>query len=135
MIFPLNFFLSNKSFCNFQLFQQVLDLLVDILLCKYLLVLFISTIIILLEMFYTLVHGLEGIVDTVDEDISVNVDERIVHPRLIPLLPVCCCDPKVLEWFKLFSQSTHFIILKNNDKKVNDNWKSKVKFSIQKTPH
>ena len=62
-------------------------------------------------MFDTLVHGLEGIVDTVDEDVCIDVDERVVHPCLVPLLPVRSSDPQVLEGFKLFSQPTHLVIL------------------------
>ena len=65
-------------------------------------------------MFDTLVHGLEGVVDTVDEDVCIDVDERVVHPCLVPLLPVGSSDPQVLEGFKLFSQPTHLVILQKN---------------------
>ena len=65
-------------------------------------------------MFDTLVHGLEGVVDTVDEDVCIDVDERVVHPCLVPLLPVRSSDPQVLEGFKLFSQPTHLVILQKN---------------------
>ena len=66
------------------------------------------------EVFDTLVHGLVCIVDTVDEDIRIYVDEGVVHPSLIPLLPVCCSNPQVLERLKVLSQPTHLVILKEN---------------------
>ena len=70
-------------------------------------------------MFDTLVHGLEGIVDTVDEDACIDVDEKVVHPCLVPLLPVRRSDPRVLEGFKVFSQPTHLVILQKNKAVMN----------------
>ena len=70
-------------------------------------------------MFDTLVHGFEDIVDTVDEDVCIDVDERVVHPCLVPLLPVRSSDPQVLEGFKLFSQPTHLVILQKKKAVMN----------------
>ena len=64
-----------------------------------------------LEVFHTLVHGLEGVVDTVSEQFRVHVDERVVHPGLVPLLPVSSRDPQVLVGLKLSSQLAHLVIL------------------------
>ena len=72
------------------------------------------TVLVLPELFDTLVHGLEGVVDTVDWDVCIDVDERLVHPCLIPLLPVCSSDLQVLEGFKLLSQPTHLVILQKD---------------------
>ena len=72
------------------------------------------TVLVLPEVFDTLVHGLEGVVDTVDEDVCIDVDERVIHPCLVPLLPVCSCDPQVPEGFKLFSQPTQLVITAKN---------------------
>ena len=55
-------------------------------------------------------HGLEDVVDIVDEDVCIDFDERVVHPCLVQLLPVCSSDPQVLEGFKLFSQPTQLVI-------------------------
>lgn len=52
-------------------------------------------------MLYALVHGLECIVDTVGKQVWVHVDEGVIHPGLVPLLPVRSCDPQVLKRLKL----------------------------------
>ena len=62
-------------------------------------------------MFDTFVHGLVGVAHAVDEYVRIYVDERVVHPSVIPFLPVCCCDPQVFERFKFTSQPGHLIIL------------------------
>ena len=38
-----------------------------------------------MKMFDTLVHGLEGTVDVRPEQLGVDVDERVIHPRVVPL--------------------------------------------------
>ncbi len=62
----------------------------------------------------TLVHGLERIVDAVCEQFWIHVDEGIVHPRLVPLLPVSSRDPQVLERLKLPSKLANFVILEES---------------------
>ena len=62
-------------------------------------------------MLYTLVHGLEGIVNIVSQELGVNVDQWVIHPCLMPLQPVSCRDPQVLERLKLTSQLPDLVIL------------------------
>ena len=62
-------------------------------------------------MFHTLVHCLESVIDIVGEELGIDVNEGIVHPRLMPLDPVCRSDPKVLVGLKLTSELSNLIIL------------------------
>ena len=62
-------------------------------------------------MFDTLVHNLEGIADVGGQQFRVNVDERVVHPRLVPLEPIGCRHPEILVGVKVTQQLAHFVIL------------------------
>jgi len=46
------------------------------------------------EVLDTLVHGLEGIANVGSQQLWVNVDEGVVHPRLMPLQPDSHCHPQ-----------------------------------------
>ena len=62
-------------------------------------------------MFDTLVHDLEGIADVGGQQFWVNVDKRVVHPRLVPLEPIGCRHPEILVGVKVAQQLAHFVIL------------------------
>ena len=64
-----------------------------------------------LEMLDALVHDLEGIVDGVGEEFRVHVHQGIMHPGLVPLLPVSSRQPHVLVWLELTSQLRDFVVL------------------------
>ena len=59
----------------------------------------------------TLVHGLEGIANIGSQQLWVNADKGVVHPRLMPLQPVSHCDPEVLVRVKVTQQLANFVIL------------------------
>ena len=62
-------------------------------------------------MFDALVHNLEGIADVGGQQFRVNVDKRVVHPRLVPLEPIGCRHPEILVGVKVTQQLAHFVIL------------------------
>ena len=62
-------------------------------------------------MFDALVHDLEGIADVGGQQFRVNVDKRVVHPRLVPLEPIGCRHPEILVGVKFAQQLAHFVIL------------------------
>ena len=59
----------------------------------------------------TLVHGLEGTANVGSQQLWVNVDEGVIHPRLMPLQPVSHRHPEVLVWVKVTQQLANFVIL------------------------
>ena len=65
----------------------------------------------LLEMLNTLEDRLECIVYILFQLFRINCSERIVHPTVVPLLPVRSCQPHVFEWLKVLDQSAKFVIL------------------------
>ena len=62
-------------------------------------------------MFDALVHGLEGIADVGSQQLRVDVDEGVVHPRLMPLEPISHRHPEVLVGVKVTQQLANFVIL------------------------
>lgn len=79
----------------------------------------------LLEILDTLMHDFEGTVDVSSKELRVNIDERVIHPRLVPLEPVSSSQPQVLERLKLSSQLANPIILwhRQYNKNVSENSK------------
>ena len=67
-------------------------------------------------MFDALVHNLEGIADVGGQQFRVNVDERVVHPRLVPLEPIGCRHPEILVGVKVTQQLAHFVILEKGER-------------------
>ena len=60
-----------------------------------------------LEVFDALVHRLEGVADVGPQQLWINVDQRVIHPGVVPLEPVGCHDPQVLVGLKVSHQLTH----------------------------
>lgn len=65
----------------------------------------------LLEMFNALENRLKCIVYILFQLFRIYCSEGIIHPTVVPLLPVGGCQPHVLEWLKVFDQSAQFVIL------------------------
>ena len=63
------------------------------------------------EVFDALEDSLEGVADILLQLFRVNCGEWIVHPTVIPLLPVRCCQPHVFERFKVLDQLAQLVIL------------------------
>ena len=63
-------------------------------------------------MFGTLAHGLEGIADVGSQQLWVDVDEGVIHPRLMPLQPISHRHPEVLVGVKVTQQLANFVILR-----------------------
>ena len=62
-------------------------------------------------MFGTLAHGLEGIADVGSQQLWVDVDEGVIHPRLMPLQPISHRHPEVLVGVKVTQKLANFVIL------------------------
>ena len=65
----------------------------------------------LFEMFNTLKDRLERIADILFQLFGVDCGERIVHPTVVPLLPVGSCKPHIFKRLKVFDQAAKLIIL------------------------
>lgn len=65
----------------------------------------------LLEMFNTLENRLECIVYILFQLLRIDCSERIVHPTVVPLLPVRSRQPHVFKRLKVLDQSAKFVIL------------------------
>ena len=69
----------------------------------------------LLEMLNTLEDCLEGVVNILFQLFGVYGGEGIVHPTVIPLQPIRCCQPHVLKRLKVLDQPSQLVILFSTD--------------------
>ena len=69
-----------------------------------------------LEKLDALVHGLECIGNVVGHELCIDIDQRLVHPALLPTLPVSSCLPQISVWLKIPQEATHFVILATDTK-------------------
>lgn len=67
------------------------------------------------EMLNTLEDCLEGVVNILFQLFCVYGGEGIVHPTVIPLQPVRCCQPHVLKRLKVLDQPSQLVILFSTD--------------------
>ena len=64
-------------------------------------------------------HDLKGVVDTVGQQLWVDIHQGVVHPGLVPLLPVRCRQPQVLIRLKFPRELWDFVVLQRKKKKRN----------------